>query len=93
MGRRPGARVVSVPVLLSAAGVHQLAYNNDYPGGFAEYMLLAAPLVLEVPNGLDTRRAALTEPLAVGMHARGQVGGDDGATAPWWWGAGPSDWP
>ena len=64
-----GTAVVSVPILLSSAGVHQLAYSNDYPGGFAEYMLLAAPLVLPVPNGLSPRQAALTEPLAVGLHA------------------------
>ncbi|MGH9018231.1 MAG: alcohol dehydrogenase catalytic domain-containing protein, partial [Acidimicrobiales bacterium] len=37
-----GTLVVSVPILLSSAGVHQLAYSNDYPGGFAQYMLLAA---------------------------------------------------
>jgi threonine dehydrogenase-like Zn-dependent dehydrogenase len=73
-GPRPGMRVVSVPVLLSPAGIHQLAYNNDFPGGYAERMLLAAPLVLEVPNGLDTRTAALTEPLAVGMHAVSKSG-------------------
>jgi threonine dehydrogenase-like Zn-dependent dehydrogenase len=74
VGPPPGTLVVSVPVLLSAAGVHQLAYSNDYPGGFAEYMLLAAPLLLEVPNGLDARRAALTEPLAVGLHAVARSG-------------------
>ena len=69
VGPKPGARVVSVPALISSRGVHQLAYNNEFPGGYAERMLLAAPLVLEVPNGLDTRTAALTEPLAVGIHA------------------------
>jgi threonine dehydrogenase-like Zn-dependent dehydrogenase len=74
VGPAVGSLVVSVPILLSAAGVHQLAYSNDYPGGFAEYMLLAAPLMLEVPNGLDARRAALTEPLAVGMHAVAKSG-------------------
>jgi 2-desacetyl-2-hydroxyethyl bacteriochlorophyllide A dehydrogenase len=68
-GPPPGARVVSVPALVSSTGVHQLAYNNDFPGGYSERMLLSAPLVLEVPNGLDTRTAALTEPLAVGIHA------------------------
>jgi threonine dehydrogenase-like Zn-dependent dehydrogenase len=73
-GPRPGTRVVSLPVLLSADGIHQLAYNNDYPGGHAEQMLLAAPLVLEVPNGLDTSTAALTEPLAVGIHAVAKSG-------------------
>ncbi len=66
--------MVSVPVLLSATGLHQLAYNNDYPGGYAQYMVLSAPLALEVPNGLDTRHAALTEPLAVGIHAVARSG-------------------
>jgi len=74
VGPPPGTRVVSVPVLLSPTGLHQLAYNNDFPGGYAERMLLAAPLVLEVPNGLDSRTAALTEPLAVGMHAVAKSG-------------------
>jgi threonine dehydrogenase-like Zn-dependent dehydrogenase len=68
-GPTPGARVVSIPVLFSASGLHQLAYNNDYPGGYAQYMVLSAPIALEVPNGLDSRHAALTEPLAVGIHA------------------------
>jgi len=73
-GPKPGARVVSVPVLLSSTGLHQLAYNNDYPGGYAQYMVLSAPLALEVPNGLDSRSAALTEPLAVGIHAVARSG-------------------
>ena len=73
-GPAPGTRVVSVPALLTGTGVQQLAYNNDYPGGYAEQMVLSAPIVLEVPNGLDTRRAALTEPLAVGLHAVAKSG-------------------
>ena len=73
-GPDPGARVVSVPVLLSSTGLHQLAYNNAYPGGYAQYMLLSAPLALEVPNGLDSRQAALTEPLAVGIHGVARSG-------------------
>src|SRR3546814_12568544 len=32
-------------------------------------MLLSAPMISEVPNGLDFRHAALTEPMAVGLHA------------------------
>ena len=46
-----------------------VGYSNDYPGGYAERMVLAAPLLLEVPNGLPSEHAALTEPLAVGIHA------------------------
>ncbi len=37
-------------------------------------MLLSAPLVQTVPNGLDARRAALTEPMAVGLHAVNRSG-------------------
>ena len=64
-----GTPVVSIPLLITESGVRQLAYNNEYPGGFSERMLLSAPLVLPVPNGLAPRLAALTEPLAVGIHA------------------------
>jgi threonine dehydrogenase-like Zn-dependent dehydrogenase len=44
-------------------------------------MLLSAPMLLEVPNGLDARHAALTEPMAVGLHAvnRADVAPGDGA--------------
>ena len=76
-GPDPGTRVVSIPVLLSSAGLHQLAYNNAYPGGYAQHMVLSAPLALEVPNGLDTRQAALTEPLAVGIHGVARSGATD----------------
>lgn len=68
-GPLPGTPVVSVPVLLTGTGISQLAYNNDFPGAYSERFLLSAPLALAVPNGLDPRHAALTEPLAVGIHA------------------------
>jgi threonine dehydrogenase-like Zn-dependent dehydrogenase len=65
----PGTLVTSIPVLVSATGVHPIIYSNTMIGGYAERMLLSAPLLLEVPNGLDANRAALTEPMAVGVHA------------------------
>jgi threonine dehydrogenase-like Zn-dependent dehydrogenase len=80
-GPTPGTRVVSLPVLFSSTGMHQLAYNNDYPGGYAQYMVLSAPIALEVPNGLDSRHAALTEPLAVGLHAVARSGAAPGDSA------------
>ena len=43
--------------------------RTTLPAGYGERMLLSAPLLLEVPNGLDPRHAALTEPMAVGLHA------------------------
>jgi threonine dehydrogenase-like Zn-dependent dehydrogenase len=64
-----GARVVSMPVTLTASGAEMLGFSNRLPGGFAERMLLSEAMLLEVPNGLPTDKAALTEPFAVGAHA------------------------
>jgi 2-desacetyl-2-hydroxyethyl bacteriochlorophyllide A dehydrogenase len=64
-----GTLVTSIPVLVSATGVEPILYSNTTIGGYAERMLLSAPLLLKVPNGLDAQRAALTEPMAVGLHA------------------------
>ncbi|OBH55078.1 zinc-binding dehydrogenase [Mycobacterium sp. E2479] len=65
----PGTLVTSLPVLLSAKGVEPIVYSNNTIGGYAERMLLSAPLLLAIPNGLDFKHAALTEPMAVGLHA------------------------
>ena len=66
---RPGTRVCSRPSLIRADGPRAVGYSNDTPGGYAEYMRLTEALLLEVPNGLPTEQAALTEPMAVGLHA------------------------
>jgi len=66
---KAGTRIVSVPVTMHGAGVEMLGFSNRLPGGFAEQMLLTEAMVLEVPNGLPTDKAALTEPFAVGAHA------------------------
>jgi len=65
----PGTLVTSLPVLLSAKGVEPIVYSNSTIGGYAERMLLSAPLLLPIPNGLDFKHASLTEPMAVGLHA------------------------
>lgn len=65
----PGTLVTSLPVLLSAKGVEPIVYSNNTIGGYAERMLLSAPLLLPIPNGLDFKHASLTEPMAVGLHA------------------------
>ncbi len=65
----PGTLVTSIPVLLSAKGVEPIGYSNSTLSGYAERMLLSAPLLLPIPNGLDLKYAALTEPMAVGLHA------------------------
>jgi threonine dehydrogenase-like Zn-dependent dehydrogenase len=66
---KAGTRVVSMPMTMTAAGVELLGFSNRLPGGFAERMVLTEAMVLEVPNGLPTDQAALTEPFAVGAHA------------------------
>src|SRR6476660_6142723 len=66
---KTGTRVCSLPAVLTPEGPKGIGYSNDYVGAYAEQMLLSEPLLLEVPNGLAAEHAALTEPLAVGVHA------------------------
>jgi 2-desacetyl-2-hydroxyethyl bacteriochlorophyllide A dehydrogenase len=76
-----GTPVTSIPVLISGKSVEPIVYSNQTLGGYAERMLLSAPLLLPIPNGLDPRRAALTEPMAVGLHAVNKSGVQPGETA------------
>src|SRR5262249_12239892 len=55
--------------LVRPTGPESIGYSNDNPGGYGEYMRLSEALLLEVPNGLSIEHAALTEPMAVGVHA------------------------
>jgi 2-desacetyl-2-hydroxyethyl bacteriochlorophyllide A dehydrogenase len=76
-----GTLVTSIPVLISGQHVEPIVYSNNTLGGYAERMLLSAPLLLPIPNGLDPRHAALTEPMAVGLHAVNKSGVQPGETA------------
>lgn len=76
-----GTLVTSIPVLLSDKGVAPIVYSNSTVGGYAERMLLSAPLLLPIPNGLDPKHAALTEPMAVGLHAVNKSNIQRGETA------------
>jgi threonine dehydrogenase-like Zn-dependent dehydrogenase len=78
---KAGARVVSMPILFGPAGVTTIGYSNTYPGGYAERMLLSDALLLEVPNGLTDRQAAMTEPFAVGAHAAAKAALDEDSAA------------
>jgi len=75
-----GDSVVSIPAMLTGSSdpdnmIEPIgAYSNTYGGGYAEYMLLSAPLALNIPDGCDPRHAALTEPMAVGLHAVNRSG-------------------
>ena len=68
---KPGRRVTSVPIMRQSGAHSVVGYHNDCPGGFGEYMLLDEDFLMEIPADLDDDRAAITEPLAVGLeHAR-----------------------
>ncbi|MFM9373001.1 zinc-binding dehydrogenase [Streptomyces sp. Da 82-17] len=74
-GRVPlGARVVSVPSLTRPGQPFLGFAGPETPGGFAERMVLAESLLLQVPEHVPTEHAALTEPLAVAEHAVNRAG-------------------
>ncbi len=69
-----GDIVVSMPGVLTPEGPQGIGYSNEYPGGYGERMLLQSVLCRKIPDGLDPRHAALTEPMAVGVHAVAKSG-------------------
>ena len=76
---REGTRVCSVPIVFGPDGIETVGYSNASPGGYGEMMRLREELLLPVPNGLAPKHAALTEPMAVGVHAvaKARLGRDD----------------
>ena len=59
----------------AAARCTRIGLSALAPGAYAEQMLVEESLAFPVPNGLPPDHAALTEPMAVGLHAvrRGEV--------------------
>jgi (R,R)-butanediol dehydrogenase/meso-butanediol dehydrogenase/diacetyl reductase len=80
-GLESGARVCALPALscgrcvrcrdgLGAYCSAQRALGfGQAPGAYAEYVAVAAHEVVRLPSSVDDERAALVEPLAVGLHA------------------------
>jgi (R,R)-butanediol dehydrogenase/meso-butanediol dehydrogenase/diacetyl reductase len=78
---RGGERVCALPVLscgrcarclagLGAyCGVQRALGFGQAPGAYAEYVAVAEHETVRLPDGVDDERAALVEPLAVGLHA------------------------
>ena len=66
---KTGDIVVSLPVAFDAAGLHAVGFSNIYNGGYAELMVLNEMVGIKVPSDLGADIAAMTEPLAVGVHA------------------------
>lgn len=76
-----GDHVTSIPILLGAGGMRPIVYSNTVNAGYGERLLLSAPLLLPVPNGLPAHHAALSEPMAVGLHAVNKSGIQQGEGA------------
>ena len=68
-GLKTGTRVVSFPMVRAHGGVQLTGLSPLAPGGYAERVLVEASMTFAVPNGLDMYVAALTEPMAVALHA------------------------
>ena len=70
-----GTLVVSMPLLRTHGAVHTIGLAKAAPGAYAEQVVAQQSLTMAVPNGLRPELAALTEPMAVALHAvrRGQV--------------------
>lgn len=64
-----GTRVCSVPITIHDGTVRSIGFSNEIAGAYGEYLQLWSENLLPVPNGLSTVHAALTEPMAVGLHA------------------------
>ena len=71
-----GTPVVALPLIRGERGVDTVGLSVHAPGAYAEQLIAQESMMLPVPNGLPPEVAALTEPMAVALHAvrRGEVG-------------------
>jgi threonine dehydrogenase-like Zn-dependent dehydrogenase len=74
-----GAPVVALPLIRMNGKAQATGLSKSAPGGYAEQVLVDELLMMPVPDSLDPAVAALTEPMAIGLHAvrRGQVRKND----------------
>ncbi len=65
-----GDRVCSLPTVMDEKGKgHFTGGDPKYPGGYAEFMLLTPSMCVKVPLDCSDDEAAITEPMAVAVHA------------------------
>lgn len=69
---KPGTRVVAPPIVINDGGIDAVGLSKNYNGAYSERFLLQEDLLIPVPDGLSSEMAALTEPMAVGLHAVNQ---------------------
>jgi threonine dehydrogenase-like Zn-dependent dehydrogenase len=63
-----GARVTSMPMLLTASGMRIIGQHPAAPGSFGELMLLSEDLTRVVPEGVPSDAVALVDAFAVGEY-------------------------
>ena len=78
---KQGDIIVSFPVTFDEQGIHGVGFSNKYPGGYSERIVANEMMSIKVPNGLSHELAAMTEPLAVGVHAVAKSGIKQGDAA------------
>lgn len=66
---KPGTRVCALPLLRHGDAVDMVGFSARSSGAYAERILADELLMMPIPNGLSDDEAALTEPMAVGLHA------------------------
>jgi len=64
-----GTRVCAIPLIRRNNRVNLVGFSKDAGGGYAEQLTVDENFMVPIPNGLDADTAALTEPMAVGLHA------------------------
>lgn len=80
-GPAPGTAVAVMPMLTTPTRRASPGYDNEYPGGYCQQMLTDPRGLVVIPNGFDPVAAALTEPMAVGLHAVSESSATAGRSA------------
>lgn len=80
-GPKPGTLVTSMPMLIRNGERQSLSFSNTAAGAYGERMVLSNELLVVVPAGTNASHAAMTEPLAVGLHAVNRSGIEKGQAA------------
>lgn len=71
---KTGTRVVAMPLRRANGQSHLTGLSAAAPGGYAERVLVEESLAFPVTNGISDDLAALTEPMAVSLHAVNRSG-------------------
>lgn len=76
---RAGDKVCSMPFVLRGGAPVLIGSTLETPGAYAEYMTLTEALLVKVDDDTSLDAAALTEPVAVAVHAvaKAEIGVDD----------------